>query len=224
MRVIYRWASRCSVIALFLISLPASASLLFTYTSDELPLTSYSIDGVLDDINNHQDELPIRFSFSFSAAEQDLSLNPLTEFRFSTFTFSLVSPDGLINFPLDLFSSRSGGWITLDQNGIVQDWSVLLRITELITPDTDLNLHRLARHFIALKTSSETGEDKFTNRFQLVEWEKRWVQGEKIQMSYSGANDTGNWVIQKILVPEPGVAGLFLAGLMGLLWSRRERR
>ncbi|WP_039916788.1 PEP-CTERM sorting domain-containing protein [Cellvibrio mixtus] len=223
MRVIYKWAARCSVIALFVFSLPASAHLVFTYTSDELPLTSYSINGELDDLANHTDILPIAFTFSFTAPEQDLSLNPSTKFSFKNFTFSLISPEGLIEFPLDLFSERSGGWVNLDSAGNVLEWNVLLRITELITPDTDLILHRLARHFVALKTNSETGEDKFTNRFHPVEWESRWVQGEKIQQSYSGGNDAGNWSITKVDVPEPGVAGLLLAGVLGLFWSRRER-
>lgn len=101
---------------------------------------------------------------------------------------------------------------------------MLLRITELITPETDLILHRLARHFVALKTSSETGEDKFTNRYHPVEWEKRWVPGDKIQMSYSGGNNSGNWAIARVSVPESGVAGLLLTGLLGLFWSRRQHQ
>lgn len=224
MRVIYHWVSRCSFIVLFLSSLPASAHLVFTYTSDELPLTSYSVNGVLQDLGDYDDVPPVAFSFSFTADEQDLSLNPLTEFRFKTFNFSLISPEGLIDFPLDLFSSRSGGWVTLDSAGNIVDWNVLLRITELITPETDLILHRLARHFVALKTSSETGEDKFTNRYHPVEWEKRWVPGDKIQMSYSGGNNSGNWAIVRVSVPESGVAGLLLAGLLGLFWSRRKHQ
>lgn len=76
MRVIYHWVSRCSFIVLLLSSFPASAHLVFTYTSDELPLTSYSVNGVLQDLGDYDDVPPVAFSFSFTADEQDLSLNP----------------------------------------------------------------------------------------------------------------------------------------------------
>ncbi len=224
MRWICHWAARCMFLLSFVVSLPVSAHLVFTYTSDELPLTSYSINGVLDDLGDHEGVPPVVFSFSFMADEKDLSLSPSTEFRFSAFTLSLLAPDGLIDFPMDLFSSRSGGWVTLDSSGNVTGWNVLLRVTELITPETDLILHRLARHFVALKTSSDTGEDKFTNRYHPVEWEKRWVPGDKIQMSYSGGNDSGNWVVARVSVSESGVAGLLLVGLLGLFGSRLKRR
>lgn len=232
MRITCRWAARyvvvrCLAFIALILSLPASAHLLFTYTSDELPITAFAMDGELQDIELYRDLSPISFSFSFTAPEQDLSLQPSTVFRFKEFSFSVAYADGseVLHFPLDLLSSRSGGWVTLNSAGEVTGWNVLLRITELVTPETDLFLYRLARHFVALKTSSETGEDKFSNRFHpLLEHGDHWHQLVKLQLSYSGANAADNWTLARIAVPEPGVAGLLLAGLLGLCWSRRERR
>ncbi len=220
------WAARCLAFIALAVSLPASAHLVFTYTSNELPLTSYAVNGELQDLGDLKDLPPIAFRFSFTAPEQDLSLQPFTTFRFEDFTFSLVSPDAesILYFPLDLVSSKSGGWVTLDQNGNITGWNVMLRITELITPETNLFFHRMDRHFVAIKSSSDDG-DKFSNRFHPSTYHRdQYIQLAKVQLSYSGLNNLGNWMVTKIAVPESGVAGLLLAGSLGLLWSRRVTR
>lgn len=227
MRGTRSWAARCFVVIALAISLPASAHLVFTYTSNELPLTAYSVNGYPDDLKDYKDISPILFSYSFTVPEQDLSLQPSTTFRFKDFTFAVTYPNGddLLYFPLDFFSSRSGGWVTLDQSGNITDWNVMLRMTELITPETNPLFHRLSNNFIAVKSSSEDG-DKLSNRFHPSTWHGYYIQLAKIQMSYSGASNFSNWTIerltgQKVAVPESGSAGLLLAGLIALWWTRR---
>lgn len=229
MRVVRRWIACCLATAALTASLPAAAHLLFTYTSQVLPLSSYSVNEELWDLDELGEMEPIQFALSFTAAEQDLSLSPLTEFRFTQFNFALISPNAadVLWFPLDMTSSRSGGQVTLDQDGDVVAWNLLVRMTELITPETDMFFHRLERHFVAVKSSGGTDTcncDKFTNRFHPITWHRHWIQLAKIQMSYSDSSNPGGWTVAKIAVPEPRVAGLLLAGLLGLLWSRRSNR
>ncbi|WP_039916786.1 hypothetical protein [Cellvibrio mixtus] len=219
------WAARCLAVITLVISLPASAHLVFTYTSNELPLTAYTINGYPENINDYKDILPLAFSYSFTVPEQDLSLQPSTTFRFTDFTFSLISPiaESIIYYTLDLTSSRSGGWVTLDQSGNITGWNVMLRMTELITPETNLFFHRLSNNFIAVKSSSEDG-DKLSNRFHPSTWHGYYIQLAKIQMSYSGASNFNNWTIERVAVPEAGSAGLLVMGLSALFWLRGGRK
>lgn len=231
MRVIRCWSALCLVIASLIVSLsvslPAFAHLQFTYTSQELPLTSYFVNNEPWDIAEFG-LAPVAFTLSFTAPEQDLSLKPRTDFLLEDFSFSLVSPnaDDILYYPLDLNPS-SYGQVTLNQAGDIAGWNLVLRISEAITPETNLLFHRLSRHFVTVKSSGGEGScncDQFINRFHPTTWHRHWIQLAKLELTYAEASSPGNWTIEKIAVPEPGVAGLLVAGLLGLLWSRRGSR
>jgi len=221
MQTILRWAVRCLAILSLVISLPASAYLQFTYTSQPLPLNSYRVDGWPYDLDEPLP--PFAFNLSFSAPEQDLSLHPLTHFVGENLTFHLISPnaDDIIYYPIDIKPS-SYGHVSLNEEGEVAGWNLMLQMTELITPDTDMLFYELNDHQIHLTSSSAVG-DQLTFRFHPTLWRGYWLQLAQLEITYADTS-SGRWTIEQFSVPEPRLAGLLLAGLLVLLWSRQQRR
>ncbi len=218
MQTILRWALRCLAAATLAISLPASAYLQFTYTSQPLPLTSYLVDGWPYDVGVLP---PLGFRLSFSAPEQDLSLHPLTHFVGENFTFNLISPDAdsIINYPIDIKPS-SYGQVSLNDEGEVAGWNLMLQMTELITPDTDMLFYELHDHEIGVASSSETG-DQLTFRFHPTLWRGYWLQLAQLEITYADTT-SGHWTVEKFSVPEPRLVGLLWIGLLVLFWSRQQ--
>lgn len=219
MQTILRWALRCLATTTLVISLPASAYLQFTYTSQPLPLTSYLVDGWPYDLDEPLP--PLAFNLSFTAPEQDLSLNPLTHFVGENFTFNLISPDAnaIIYYPIDIKPS-SYGHVSLNQEGEVADWNLMLQMTELITPETDMLFYELNDHQIRVTSSSEAG-DQLTLRFHPTLWRGYWLQLAQLEITHADTS-SGNWTVEKFSVPEPHLAGLLLTGLLVLLRSRQR--
>lgn len=218
MQTISRWVVRCLATAALVAALPASAYLQFTYTSQQLPLTSYLIEGSPYDLEAPL--APPAFALSFSAPEQDLSLQPLTDFLMEDFTFTLLSPEAnYIDYPMD-FNPASFGQVSLNGDGTVAGWNLLIQITELITPETDVLVHGLSDHQVSIRANSETG-DQLIARFHPVTWHRHWVQLAQLEVAFTNTS-SGTWTVEKIPVPEPGLAELLLAGLLALLWSRQK--
>lgn len=219
MQTILRWSLWCLAAATSAVSLPASAYLQFTYTSQPLPLASYLVDGWPYDVGETLP--PLAFKVSFSAPEQDLSLQSLTHFVGENLTFNLISPDAddIIYYPIDIKPS-SYGHVSLNDEGEVAGWNLMLQMTELITPDTDMLFYELHDHQVGVTSSSETG-DQLTFRFHPTLWRGYWLQLAQLDITYADTG-TGQWSVEKFSVPEPRLTGLLLTGLVVLLWSRRR--
>ncbi|MDO8343506.1 MAG: hypothetical protein Q7T48_09930 [Cellvibrio sp.] len=221
MQTILRWAVRCLAIVSIVASLPASAYLQFTYTSQQLPLTSYLIEEWPQDLFDPPLPPPA-FTLSFRAPEQDLSLQPLTNFRAENFAFSLISPDAdYIYYPVDI-DPTSYGQVSLDRAGMVAGWNLMVQMTELITPDTDMLVHEMSDHQIRISSNSETG-DQLTLRFHPTTWHRHWIQLAQLEFTFADIS-SGNWTIEKVSVPEPRLATLLMVGLLVLLWSRQKNK
>lgn len=219
MQTILRWAARCLAITSFVISLPASAYLQFTYTSPQLPLTSYLIEDSPQDILDISLPPPA-FTLSFSAPEQDLSLQPLTHFLMEDFTFSLISPEAnYIDYPMD-FSPAAYGQVTLNGDGMVAGWNLMVQITELVTPETNMLFHEMHDHHVRVISNSDR-DDQVIFRFHPITWHGDWIQLVQLEIGFANTSG-GNWTVEKISVPEPRLAGLLLIGLLVLLWSRQK--
>ncbi|HTF96983.1 MAG TPA: PEP-CTERM sorting domain-containing protein [Cellvibrio sp.] len=226
---IRRWISRCLVsISLLsislLVSLPASAYLEFTYKSPVLPLVASYNEGYPVDISDY--ELPpVSFIVSFKTPEQDLSLKPVTHFFMDEFEFTFISEHDQLYYPLR-FSPASYGRVSLNREGEILGWNLMITITELLTPETNWWAYRNINHRVDI--TSRGGDnlcncDLYTNQFHPTTWHGQWIQLVALKFEYSNTNDVGNWTIEKIAVPEPASAGLLLTGLLGLFGLRRIR-
>ncbi len=225
MHIFQYWIKRFLVIASMVISLPASAYLQFTYTSPELPLTAAYIEGYPWDISDIG-LMPVGFSISFKTPEQDLSRKPITHFFMDDFTFSFRSEHDLLYYPLRL-SPASYGRVSLNREGEILGWNLMIAITELITPDTNMWFHRNVNHRVDIVSQGGTGLcncDVFTNKFHPTTWHGQWIQLVLLQFDYSNTNNVDSWTIEKIAVPEPRTMAFLLIGLLGLLWCRRVRQ
>lgn len=220
MHKIHRWTVRCLAAASFAIALPASAYLQFTYTSQPLPLTSYLIEGYPQDIN----EVPLpppAFSLSFTAPEPDLARSASNAYVGTDFKLSLISPEAeYIDYPI-LFDPSSYAQVTLGADGKVDGWDLAIQITEMITPDTNLLFHRMNDHHVNVVSNSERG-DQVVNRFHPITWHGEWIQLAQLEFTFADVKNRGIWTVEKVELPEPGLAGLLATSLMLLLWSRRR--
>lgn len=222
MHQVHRWAVRCLAAASFAIALPASAYLQFTYTSQPLPLKSYLIEGYPQDIN----EVPLpppAFSLSFTAPGPDLARSASNAYVGTDFKFSLISPEAeYIDYPI-LLDPSSYAQVTLGADGKVDGWDLAIQITELITPDTNLLFHRMNDHHVNVVSDSERG-DQVVNSFHPITWHGEWIQLAQLEITFADMKNRGTWTVNKIDVPEPGLAGLLATGLTMLLWSRRRHK
>lgn len=221
MQITLRWVIRCLAVASLAIALPASAYLQFTYTSQQLPLTAHLIEGWPQEL--FEPPLPApAFTLSFQAAEQDLSVQPLTHFLAENFTFSLISPEAdYIYYPVDI-SSTSYGQLSLNRQGEVAQWDLMLQMTELITPDTDMLFYDMHDHQISVTSSSETG-DQLTIGYHPITWHRHWIQLAQLEFTFANAG-SGHWTVETISVPEPRLIVLLSMGLLVLFWSRQKRK
>ncbi|HEY8942193.1 MAG TPA: PEP-CTERM sorting domain-containing protein [Cellvibrio sp.] len=225
MHTIHRWAVRCLAFMSVALAVPASAYLQFTYTSPELPPTAVFIAGDPVNVDDFWLE-PISFNVSFNVAEQDLSLKPITHFFMDDFSITFNSEYGPLYFPLRL-SPASYGRVSLNRDGDITGWNLMLTITELITPQTDMIEYRLANYRVDITSQNGTGCncDLFSNRFHPFTWHGgRYIQFQLYQFDYLGTNDAGSWTIREISVPEPQALPLLLVGLPGLIAWRRRRK
>jgi hypothetical protein len=219
----YCWIARILFFSALMISLPASAYLQFTYTSQQLPLTQALYGNAPWEDFVYEDYGPFNFSISFKADEQDLSLKPVTHFLMDDFTFAFDADYFVLDYPLRI-SPTSTGRVSLNKKGEIVGWNLTVTITQLITPDTDMEQLYAAGHWETIASRGGTGScncDVFTHRINSHTWHHRWIKLAPLQYIYSGESGIDNWSIEKINVPEPGSAGLLLAGLLGLLGLRR---
>jgi hypothetical protein len=224
MHLFQRWVRCYLAFVSLVISLPSSAYLQFTYTSPELPLTAAYIEGYPWDISDIG-LMPVGFSISFKTPEQDLSRKPITHFFMDDFTFSFRSEHDLLYYPLRL-SPASYGRVSLNREGEILGWNLMIAITELITPDTNMWFYRNVNHRVDIVSQGGTGLcncDLFTNKFHPTTWHGQWIQLVLLQFDYSNTNNVDSWTIEKIAVPEPRTMAFLLIGLLGLLWSRRAQ-
>ena len=222
MHMIRRWTVRCLAIVSLVVSLPASAYLQFTYTSQPLPLASHSIEGYPQDISEMLLPPPA-FSISFTAQELDFARTASSSYSASGLQFSLISPEAeYINYPL-LLDPSSYGRITLGLDGKVESWDLMLQITELITPETDLLFHRMHDHHVNVVSHSDHG-DQTVLRFHPLTWHREWIQLAQLEFAFADPDNHGIWTVENIALPEPRLAGLLLSGLAVLFWSRRRAK
>ena len=210
------------------IALPSSAALLkFTYTSNPLPLSAvYWDDSEIDFQEMGIDLPPLSFTLSFNAAEQDLSQSAYTHFFINDFTFAFTSEANYFSFPLNI-SASSQKRVTLNKQGDVIGWNLRLIMTEQKTPETDPVVHKLSNNKIDLISRSGNNTcncDIYEHSYHPVTWHRHWIQLIPIELQFAAANQPSNWTIERIDVPEPGLAGLFFSGLAILLWCRRRDR
>lgn len=219
MQTILRWTVRCLATTAIVMSLPASAYLQFTYTSQQLPQTTYIVEGDPQELDPPLP--PPTFRLSFQAPEQDLSLQPLTHFLAENFTFSLTSPEAnYIEYPIDI-DPTSYGQISLTGDGTIAGWNLAVQMKELITPETDMQVYEMSDRHVNVISNSETG-DQLTFRFHPVTWHRAWIQLIQLEFSFANESERGTWTVEQADLPEPGLAGLLATGLTLLLWSRRR--
>lgn len=218
----------CRVMAsliLLVLSLPALANYHFTYTSQPLPLTSYLIDGYPQSLDDIAIAPPV-MSLSFNAVQpagvmQSGAALAGTTYWAKDFSLSFASIDGAhIDYPL-LFDPSSYAQVALAAGQVVA-WDLMLQLTELITPETDMYFYERNGHWAKIR-SSNIGGDEVINRFHPFTWHGEWIQLALIEHTFSAMNNLGVWVVTPTWVPEPGIAGIFLAGIAALCWHRRRR-
>ena len=207
------------------VALPSSAALLkFTYTSDPLPLSAAYYEGELWD---YPEEIePLNFTMTFTAEEKDLSLKPTTSFLMDDFSFALNSSYYVFDYPLRL-SPASYGRVSLNKAGDIVSWNLLLDMSELITPETDLGEHRVANRKISIVSRGGANTcncDLLTGRIHVHTWHYHWIQLAPLKFEFMNTNHIDNWTIERIPVTEPNSTGLFLAGLLGLMSLRRRKQ
>lgn len=222
----YLQAGVLAVLSL-VISLPAFAYLQFTYTSPQLPLTAAYYDG--SPWEDYPVELrePVSFSLSFKTDEQDLSRKPVTDFYMKDFefTFNFEAGDGVFDYPMRV-SPVSYGRVSLNREGEIVGWNLTITITELITPETDIERVHVADYWELILSRGGDGTcncDQLISRFNVHTWHYVWLQLAPLQFDYSSLTNAGNWTIERIPVPEPMGLGLLLATGLGLLGIRRAR-
>ena len=97
----------------------------------------------------------------------------------------------------------------------------MVQMKELITPETDMQIYDMNDHHVSATSNSETG-DQLTFRFHPVTWHREWIQLVQLEFAFTNESERGTWTIEKVDLPEPGLAGLLVTGLTLLLWSRRR--
>lgn len=227
MKIFPRLSASCLALAALVFALPASAYMKFTYTSPELPLTNALYDGEpwWDDYPFEVRE-PVSFSLSFTAAEQDLSRKAVTDFYMDDFdfTFNFVPSYDIFAYPMRV-SPASYGRISLNRMGEIVGWNLIITITELITPDTDIERVHVADYWELIQSRGGAGTcncDLLISRLNVHTWHGAWIQLAPIQFDYSNVNSADNWTVERVPVPEPMGFALLFTGLAGLFGLRRR--
>lgn len=214
---------RYLVAALFtLVALPSSAAYLqFTYTNQDLLFTSLKIEGVPTVIDDFVPVIP-SFSISFTLPEKDLSLQPTTSFFTRQLNLTLDSDvERIFNFPINL-SPSSYAQVSLNQMGQITSWNLVAFARELVTPETNLERHRLEEVWVNVRSNSASG-DLLTIRYHTTTRRQlTLIQTAELEFNYADETSLNNWTLARMPVPEPGLAGLLLGGLTVLLWRRRN--
>lgn len=219
----------CLALMAVVFTAPASAYMKFTYTSPELPLTQALYDGEPWDHPDYWGIQPLSFSLSFTAEEQDLSRKPVTDFYMNSdfeFAFNTNPENEVFNYPMRV-SPVSYGRISLNRMGEIVGWNLNITITELITPDTDIEHLRVADHWETISSRSGANTcncDLIINRVNVHTWHYVWIQLAPLQFDYSNLNSAANWTVERIPVPEPIGMGLLLAAGLGVFGIRRARQ
>lgn len=214
---------RYLVAALFtLVALPSSAAYLqFTYTNQDLFLTSLKTEGIPTAIDDFVPVVP-SFRISFTLPEKDLSLQPTTSFFTRQLNLTLGSDaQGILDFPINL-SPSSYAQVSLDQMGQITSWNLVAFAREIITPETHLEAHKLTDTWVNVRSNSMSS-DQLIHRFHpLTSRRETLIQLVLLEFTYADETSLSNWTLERIPVPEPGLAGLLLGGMVVLLWRRRN--
>ena len=205
------------------VALPSSAALLkFTYTNPELLFTTHKVDEVPTVIDGF--EAPIVFiRFSFTVPEQNLSLQPITSFYTQDLNLTADSSNPDILYSTLELLPFSYAQVSLNQTGEIISWDLAAFAKEAITPETNLEEHARTDESVNVRSNSASG-DLLTHRFHPSTWHGHWIQLALLEFNYEDEASLNNWTLERIRVPEPGLAGLSLSGVAILFWRRRAHK
>ncbi|HEY8939091.1 MAG TPA: hypothetical protein VIM59_02835 [Cellvibrio sp.] len=213
------------LLLLLIQSSAANALLLFTYTSNPLPWQASYNEGYPDDLGS---DIAPSFTLSFTAPEQDWTLKKSTNFFMENPSITLT--DNYILEQIDI-RSLSYGRVTLDQNGAVSGWNLILFLTEYIAPGAtpfEKYLYQLASERIDIVSrygSNTCNCDSFKKHFYPLYYFPRsntYMRLAQQDRFYGDSNSPGQWTISHINVSEPPALGLMVIGLGSLFFYRRR--
>lgn len=199
----------------------------FTYTSKPLPIQSAFMEGYPDSSVDLNDWVAPSFTLTFTAPEQDLTLKKNTSFFMGDAQLTMQE-----NFILNNVHIRpqSYGRVSLDADGQVTGWNLILFLTEFIPHDAthfDKYLLQLAsaRFDIVSRYGSGTCNcDSIRESFHPVYYSPRsntYTRLVNLERYYGDINETNQWQVDRIAVPEPHSIGLIALALSALFIRRR---
>lgn len=198
----------------------------YTYTSEKLSWDATYWNWQESDEERHYDEeqLPA-FGFSFSVAANLFTPDmPLTISLDNADVW--IDPD-FVGFHGENLQSTTSGKVFLNPDGSIASWRVLLRLSEIITPENSA-WAKLTDYKINI--SSAGGEDTcncdiFKNIYNLTTQRRDfYIIAAHAQHNFSTHSDIDNWSINKTSVPDPQSWSLMLAGLFSIYALRLRRK
>lgn len=215
-----------SIFLLLMLNTSANAALLFTYTSNDLLWQESYSAGYPFDLGG---EISPSFTLTFTAPYVDWTQKKSTHFYMENASISVDENHILQNINI---SSLSTGRVTLDQNGQVTGWNLILFLTEFLAADAtplEKYLHGLVASNIDIvsRYGADTCNcDSLKKKFHPLYYYPRSNTYERLakqERFYGGDNNPDQWEVSHIEVSEPKTIALLAIGLGSLfLFRRRE--
>ncbi len=205
----------------------ASATLLFTYTSKDLLWKESYNQGSPEDTGN---DISPSFTLTFTAPYADWTQKKSTNFYMQN--ASITVDENYILNQIDI-GSLSSGRVTLDQQGNVVGWNLILFLKEFLAADAsglEKYLHGLAADNIDIVSrygANTCNCDSLKKKFHPLYYFPRsntYMRLAKQERYYGYENSAGQWQVSRIHVPEPATTTLFLFGLAGLAATRLRKK